>query len=423
MIVRLLTALVIAAVALLGAEAAARWWVPGGIAAARQEREAFLASLPGEGPVDTLHGQGLGARAIRSLYRLHPFFGYTFAPGDRGANAQGFISKVGDFPYRKGPRELVIGLFGGSVAMQLAASPDAMLEPLRKSLAERGWERVTLVSFAVDGWRQPQSFYALEYYLDMIDVAVVLDGHNEALHLGDEELSVYPAAFPWGSTWPTLVRSTYPREEIVRVAELIRTQEDASRMTRRVADSPLADSMLAHLAWRMLAARYQAKIAELRAAAPTGGREDWSGFDPPDAAAGGVAAKRDAYLRFYEQIIADSDRLAAARGKAFFHFVQPNQYLRDSKPLSDEEKRYRIGKPERFELITPIYRRMEEATGRLRKAGVDSYFLGEIFASTPETVYSDDCCHLNAKGVETVANAIADRILATRKLETFPPHR
>jgi hypothetical protein len=43
----------------------------------------------------------------------------------------------------------------------------------------------------------------------------------------------------------------------------------------------------------------------------------------------------------------------------------------------------------------------------LRRDGIDSTFLGRIFADQPETVYSDACCHFNDKGLDAIVNAIA----------------
>jgi hypothetical protein len=419
---RLLVSLAAVGVSLVLAEAAVRLIVKGGLEEARQEREEFLAAIPGEGPVEGLRTDPDAPfrRAIRGVYQIHPFFGYTLVPGERRANAQGFASGVGDFPYRKRPRELVIGLFGGSVAMQLAAAPDAMLEPLRSALTARGWERVTLVSFAVDGWRQPQLFIALAYYLSMIDVAVVLDGHNEALQLANDELAVYPAAFPWPLCWGQLARGTYSRAEILRLANLIRAQERVVRTTHLFSDSALRHSMLAHLLWRVVAARYESEAAAVRRAEASVGRDQWSSTDPPPPD-GGIAAKRDAYLSFYEGVIEDSHRMVTGHGKPYFHFIQPNQYFRGSKPLSADERRSRIRKSERFDLITPVYRRLEEATPRLRAAGVEFYFLGRIFAATPETVYRDECCHLNPHGVDLLGRAIAERMLASGKLDSVAP--
>ena len=52
-------------------------------------------------------------------------------------------------------------------------------------------------------------------------------------------------------------------------------------------------------------------------------------------------------------------------------------------------------------------------TERLRAQGVDSTFLGDMFAETAETVYVDDCCHLNERGVDMLASTIVQHMIAS----------
>lgn len=72
-------------------------------------------------------------------------------------------------------------------------------------------------------------------------------------------------------------------------------------------------------------------------------------------------------------------------------------------------------------VVTPPYRRLEAVAAALRGQGVESYFLGSIFAGISETVYSDDCCHLNERGLEILNRRIAERILGSGRLDEIPP--
>lgn len=447
---RILRALLIATLVLAGCELAARFVVPGGQRAAVAERADFLGRIPGVADRDGAgadsaasdgaaagedrggHDDGAPAvvessrmavlQAFGSRFQVHPFFGYTFAPGLDGANNQGFFAGGARYPYVKEPGQVVIGVFGGSVAMQSVAAQESLSAPLRERFAELGFDRVRVLSFASGGWRQPQSFFALVYFLRSIDVAIVLDGFNEVIHVGDAELAQYPASYPWSAVYAPLVRGLGSPEEVMRAAEIVEANREAAQMTSAFQRAPLRWSTAAHLVWRVFARRYEERVAPLRSAAQQDSLAGFAAIDPPPA--GDLAAKRDAYLQSYEDVIYFSDLVTRASGKPFFHFVQPNQYDRGSKPLSDEERERFTTNSGWFDLVTQNYERLEEMSERLRAKGVESYYLGDIFEGIADTLYSDECCHMNDRGLGMLNRAMAERILAAPSLErSAGPHQ
>ena len=106
--------------------------------------------------------------------------------------------------------------------------------------------------------------------------------------------------------------------------------------------------------------------------------------------------------------------LCEGEGSEYFHFLQPNQYVAGSKPLSDEERRtaWRAEQPYR-EPVERGYPLLEAAGARLRERGVHFASLSQVFSGVEETLYFDDCCHFNEKGMERVAKLMAQTILAT----------
>jgi hypothetical protein len=407
---RLARGAAIALLVLAGGEIAARIATPGGAAAAIRERRAFLARIPGAdadaGDRDT-DTDALALQASSSGFQLHPFVGYTAIPGENGANNQGFFAGGAIYPYKKSAGEFVIALFGGSVAAQLYGVKDTILERLSPALRAKGFERVRLISFALAGWRQPQSFVAFALYLQSFDMAVMLDGFNEVIHTDDDELAYYPASFPFAGVWGPLAHHAGSPEKILRASELIRNNRSMASLTREIDRSPLRSSMLVHLAWRVAARRYERRANELRGEAQRDLLDAWRSFDSP---AEDSREKRLEYLREYEDLIADAGVLARVSGKSFFHFVQPNQYDRGSKSLSEEEMRDRVPNKTWFDLVTPQYDWLRAMVVRLQARGVSSSDLTGLFAHTSETIYSDGCCHLNERGLEILARAIADRI-------------
>ena len=93
--------------------------------------------------------------------QLHPYFGYTMEPGFNGShNNLGFLS-AHDYPYQAADDEFVVGIFGGSVALQVGSSPITRRNfesTLLKEVERKGYRRVTVLCFALGAYRQPQTF-------------------------------------------------------------------------------------------------------------------------------------------------------------------------------------------------------------------------------------------------------------------------
>ena len=244
---------------LVGCELAARAVVDArGFRSRHDERASFLGRIPlHEDPDGTIENDTAAVeRGGGDSFVLHPYFGYTFRPALGGADNFGFYSGVPALPYRAAAGELVVGLFGGSVAMQVARARAQIVAALQPAARAAGYDGVTLLSFAVGGWRQPQHFDALVRFLDEVDVVVVLDGFNEVIHLSDWHLAQQPAEYPWSAVYAMLARQPSITETLQR-ADLIRAHAWAARVTHALDAPLLRSSALAHLAWRAYAARYE----------------------------------------------------------------------------------------------------------------------------------------------------------------------
>jgi hypothetical protein len=95
----------------------------------------------------------------------------------------------------------------------------------------------------------------------------------------------------------------------------------------------------------------------------------------------------------------------------YFHFLQPNQYFKGSKPLSVWEKQYAVStKSEAAESIQLGYPLLIKAGGELKEAGVQFMDLTGIFKNETDTLYKDFCCHYNQIGNEILAREIGENI-------------
>jgi hypothetical protein len=373
-----------------------------------------------------LGAEAEGGRPVREGRLLHPYLGYVMdprlaEPGVARAGLDALSVELG-FPRNhervlqpKDPRRAVIGVFGGSVADILAdAGADALREALAATSRFRGREIVVL-SVAAPGYKQPQALMALNYLLVLgghFDAVVNLDGVND-LALPESELRPLGVApfFPRG--WYTRAADLSPelRLAVGRVGFL----ED---LRRRAADlfsmRPLAWSRTAGLVWsladRRLAAEVTAAEAEMLAR-PRGHNPQAQGPRLPADAPGAdvVAVWRRSSLQMA--------RLCAALGVPYFHFLQPNQYVPDSKPMDEAERS--VAWREDSPMHGPVeagYARLREAGAALARDGVAFTDLSGVFAGVREPVYIDDCCHLNGLGNQLLGAAVGRAMAASPAL-------
>jgi hypothetical protein len=149
-------------------------------------------------------GSAAPPRDSDARFQLHPYLGYTYAPGREGVNRHGFEAAGREYPYFRAPGEFVVGVFGGSTALQVARETKAIENALLPSLRSKGYERVTVLPFAIEGWRQPQTFHAFVSYLPTIDMALVIDGLGEVLEFSDAGRKGWPGDYPSATIYAPL---------------------------------------------------------------------------------------------------------------------------------------------------------------------------------------------------------------------------
>ncbi|MDA8019343.1 MAG: hypothetical protein MPN21_18025 [Thermoanaerobaculia bacterium] len=134
-------------------------------------------------------------------FRLHPYFGYVWRPWLRvhpQRNNHGFVSPH-DYPLATS--RTVIGIFGGSLAANLATY-DAEHDVLRPRLARRlGREpdELQVLNFAQAGYKQPQQLLVATYFRALgqrLDLAINLDGFNEVTLATANALDGWHLAMP-----------------------------------------------------------------------------------------------------------------------------------------------------------------------------------------------------------------------------------
>jgi len=376
---------------------------------------------------------------------VHPYFGWsrrpaaplktlvplerTFPDGppsewyqrNNRVNLFGFRSEIDD--YREvSEDDFVIGIFGGSVANELALlGGDTIVATLSQRRPELEG-RIRILNFGLGGYKQPQQTILL---LEMIllgvsfDVAVNLDGFNEiALGAIDAAAGHHPI-FPHRAHHLRTVEfsSGQPTPEAIELsAAILEARRDSRRWRERLAAGP-GRSELVGLRLQALARRIAEKEIALQHPSQAERVPAMARVDAPCLGEGFACWRLIADL--WERSSLSMSALAREEGVLYLHLLQPNQYLKGSKQLTAEERRvaYDPGHPWSRAVVRG-YPHLRRRAARLSRAGIRFHDLTAVFRGSEETLYQDTCCHFNARGGRILAAEVArliDESLA------FPP--
>jgi len=323
-------------------------------------------------------------------YQVHPYFGYE-------------SESIRQFEHLRGQlhaSEFVIGVLGGSVAAgfgdYVIREPGALTK-LRDAIPELATKNLRVVNLALGGGKQPQQFFIAAYFLDSLDLIVNIDGFNEAL--GAHYLPVYPLDFP--SLSLRFYDRTTEGGAVALLGQLSAwTYKTMNRLPLRV--PILARSSLYFLIWYAVHGRMHNIVRKLEQLYYS---QAIKSQRAPGAAALDASKILEERLNIWKRYTILQYELGSRAQVPMFFFLQPNQYLKNSKPLSEEERRIAF----REQASDSIHQSMIGLTKRLndlRAANVPIFDLTQIFQNTKETVYIDTCCHLNDRGNEIMSREI-----------------
>lgn len=365
---------------------------------------------------------GIGGGVIS---QVHPFVGYVRDPRpDSGVvrESDGRTMPVSNYGYiddkdpiqKREPGQVIVGVFGGSVASYFGVNGVRKLEETLRRSPEFADKRFVFVNAALGGYKQPQQLATLAYLTALgaeFDVVLNIDGFNEvALHeLENAGHHVFPA-FP--RSWHARVSTSDPALASAR-AEANALDERRNAWSRWASTAPLRWSIVANLVWKLQDRRLEWASYEV-----VKSHQELKARGEPYTATGPARefASRDELFDHLTSIWADSSKamLALCRqsGTRYYHFLQPNQYVADSKPMGDAEMRVAFNADHPYRKgVESGYPRLIRKGADLRSKGVPFRDLTGIFRDHPESLYIDDCCHYNQPGLELMAEAIARSIL------------
>lgn len=387
----------------------------------------------GKSPIDILRG----------VHALHPFFGFTMRPGITPADTLGATGlqalcrdpRMGDtptpppawatlpanalgmwseapFPYAAQPNDLVVGLFGSSVAAWFALQGRQALAERLAMIPELRGQRLVLLGFGIPGGKQPQQLSVLSYVLSRgqhLDLAINIDGYNELMwasynhHVERVDFS-YPTCHLLNPLKHLIHGGDASPEGIFALARSLRHRRRAQRVADLRARLPLAP---------MRSALGVVERALRRAASRGYGESASAAIDPAhdplplpsaqgyDGAPPLAAYWRDCSLQFH--------RICAAHRIVYLHLLQPNLYSTERPPTEEERAFMRPDDPI-LRTVREQYPQLLELGRELRAAGVLCTSPDAALAKLPYSVFADCWGHLNQLGNIVLAELIGTHL-------------
>jgi hypothetical protein len=339
---------------------------------------------------------------------IHPYLGFVPDPAGNASH-----STIADRSQILPPTKstLVVGVFGGSFAGGLCHFGRGNL---RRALRRPG-RSARILCVSAGGYKQPQQLLALAYILGLgghFDIVINVDGLNEVA-LPPVENVAQGVAVDYPRGWSGRLAKLTDPETMMLLGGLYALDASRAEWARTFYEWGLYRSATLALSWE---ARDRVFDAERRKI--TGELNRWKAGRESSYAVTGPKmsfANDDVLYHYLAALWEDSSlqmkRLCDANEISYYHFLQPNQYVENSKPMTAVERRraVRQGHPYQRGVVLgyPLLRSQGE---ELARAGVKFHDLTMVFADVREPMYKDDCCHLFPRGYAMIANLIGNLI-------------
>jgi len=327
--------------------------------------------------------------------KTHPFFAYVMKSGD--TNNHGF-ENIMDFPYQKqNENQVVIGIFGGSVAQQLAGYAQTIeaRNTLKNKIPVLKNKEIVILNLALEGGRQPQQYFILSFFEQMFDFVINIEGENE-FHLMPPK--IFPVEFhPY-------LESLYPEVPLKTLGmKILMYKETLSIISEIFANSFLLKSHTGFIVWNSIKDYlinkeiFTYKLLEKKPIK----KEFYKGLSDKEYAKKAI----DAWARFVRL----ESKLLEKLNIPYAFFVQPTQYLPGSKILSKKERRFAFALSS-LEQVKESYLKLNKMAKKFKSEKINYFSLSRVFKGNRKTIFVDSCCHINQEGNQIVWEKIVEII-------------
>ena len=379
----------------------------------RADWQAERAAVAQQGSAPTADETPVPDNALRARGVVaHPFFGFVRDPDAAldlwPVGPEGLYTPPSE---RRGAADdtLRIVVLGGSVANRMVFAAGGALAAEVARRTGRDPATVSVASWAMEGYKQPQQLTIAAVQLARgvpVDVIVNLDGFNDVCLPFSNVASKVDPTYP--NNWHRLVEGL-PDLEVQQIAGEITWLRARRRHRAEMCPGILGVSAVCQIVWRGLDGEIAARMATRQRdlERPREGERPFEAFGAGNGPRDHLATL-DQAISLWQRSSVLLDGLATHHGVRYFHFLQPNQYLEDSKPMGRTERRRAYDIDSGFRpIVEKGYPLMRSAGEALVERGVAFHDLTMAFANHREPLYVDTCCHLNPQGSLMLAGAIA----------------
>jgi len=336
---------------------------------------------------------------------IHPYYGF--------GKPQGFdFLQQPDDGIQNDPKGIIVVITGGSVAFGLFNHKKALLQEYLQRIPVFKDKNIHILLLGYLAWKQPQQVTALTYYLAMggkVDIVINLDGHNEIVDTNTNyKKDVYPA-YPW--LWYYLASNTISAGELRLIGE-IRYWKVLRHSLAEFIDK-VAYGVSTNVIWFFFDRLFESGIEQRNIRLSKLQSRDknsrtFSRFGP-DRDFESLQARLEFSSDIWRTSSIQLNRIMKANGGDYFHFLQPNQYVPQSKHFTQQE-RIQAYDPRRAKAIETGYPYLIAASSQLKAQEVKFFDLTAMFKDVEAAVYRDTCCHFNDFGNELLAREIVTKI-------------
>jgi len=369
------------------------------------------------------------------LERLHPFFGYVLKPNLPlnlefstrvfTVNNLGFPADY-DYPFiRQNPNQVIIGVFGGSVASNFSMyeiENQVLAKTLKEKIPELANKEIIILPFALGGYKQPQQLLILNYMLSLgqeFDFVINIDGFNEVALSNlnyQENIALSMPSIQHLLPLRDVASNNLWVDELSAIANIVENREQLRKGQEKLQQSKLASTYLFRVVSTQASARnYQENLMAFEKIRGQKQQNPQQDFILKIENAREVMDTDTAFNRMAD-LWGNSSRLMKqsleAQNGLYFHFIQPNQYYPTGRSFSDAERSLAIIDNHPYESgVQKGYPALLQTVEALKIENIPIFNATEIFDEVNEVVYIDSCCHYNKLGNQVFATYIADSII------------
>ncbi len=355
---------------------------------------------------------------------LHPYYGFVTEGVDPNiqckdtTNCDRRARTYEDLPFvQSNADNLIVGILGGSFAHGVSYATESIKHTLARIPRFKGKE-IHLYHMAVGGYKQPQQLLKFNYFLALgaqFDIVINIDGFNEIAIPGTENLTKGVNPF-FPRSWYYYVDGALNEDLLVLYGIRASAKTQQKAYASFFSSSPIRYTFSANLLWAVLNRNIANKMKNTDVALI-----EYKGADSRKrhyVTTGPDYSFQESSESFYQNMAEFWARCSLLIYNQcleldieYYHFLQPNQYVTGSKPMSDVEKSIAFSDRSLYgKAAAEGYPYLIEQGKALQTQGVPYHDLTMLFSQTRKDLYIDDCCHLNMPGYTLVAQEIFNTI-------------